>query len=407
MASRPWAAALAATLLLVASPAAAAPADPATVLAPADATNAMLHAAQADLARAQTAQDRVQRALDGARARLAADVRAEAQLGATLIRAQADRARAAARLDLATRRLHRLAVDSYVAGGDPIPSIDVLLGRGAVDAALRKAVLSGAAARTQRRERVAATDALRVAREHVVHVHTSLDGIRSDRLAAETAVANGTTALTAAVAVVAERRQNLQLIQAAAPADGTGIPGLALDAYTRAAATQGHLDPACGLRWTALAALGRIESDHGRMQNARVSLAGDVVGPILGIPLDGTNGTALVPDTDHGVFDHDPVYDHAVGPMQFIPSTWARVAKDGNGDGVADANNLYDAAAGAADYLCRAAPPGGLRTTDALRQAFFSYNHAGWYAAEALVWTATYDLGRGADGPDPGPGPAV
>src|SRR5207244_13364223 len=138
-------------------------------------------------------------------------------------------------------------------------SIDVLLGRSQVDAALRRAVLSDAAARTQRREREAAADALRVAVEHLARVHVSLDGIHRDRQAAETAVASNTTALNVAIATVSERQQNLQLIQAAAPADGTGIPGLALDAYVQAAAAEARVNPACGLRWTALAALGRIE----------------------------------------------------------------------------------------------------------------------------------------------------
>jgi hypothetical protein len=74
---------------------------------------------------------------------------------------------------------------------------------------------------------------------------------------------------------------------------------------------------------------------------------------IIGIPLNGV-GTELILDTDHGVLDGDRVYDRAVGPMQFIPSTWAQYATDGNGDGTADPFNIYDAAASAAKYLCDA-----------------------------------------------------
>jgi hypothetical protein len=47
-----------------------------------------------------------------------------------------------------------------------------------------------------------------------------------------------------------------------------------------------------------------------------------------------------------------PCTTRAVGPMQFIASTWRRVQVDGNGDGRGDPDNIYDAALGAAVYLC-------------------------------------------------------
>ena len=88
---------------------------------------------------------------------------------------------------------------------------------------------------------------------------------------------------------------------------------------------------------------------------------------------------ALVVDSDGGEFDGDPEFDHAVGPMQFLPGTWRGWRTDGNGDGRKDANNLFDAAAGAARYLC--ASRDGLSLTEAkgLRSALLAYNHSDHY----------------------------
>jgi len=58
------------------------------------------------------------------------------------------------------------------------------------------------------------------------------------------------------------------------------------------------------------------------------------------------------PDTDGGMLDGDTTWDRAVGPFQFIPSTWARWKADGNADGVADPQNIEDAALAAGRYLC-------------------------------------------------------
>ncbi len=73
---------------------------------------------------------------------------------------------------------------------------------------------------------------------------------------------------------------------------------------------------------------------------------------ILGPVLDGDNGTALLLDTDGGAYDQDRRYDRAVGPMQFVPATWAELGRDGNGDGIKDPNNIWDATLAAAGYLC-------------------------------------------------------
>ena len=55
-----------------------------------------------------------------------------------------------------------------------------------------------------------------------------------------------------------------------------------------------------------------------------------------------------------------PDLDRAVGPMQFLPASWARYGADGNGDGVRDPHQLDDAALAAAAYLC-AGPGHGQR----------------------------------------------
>ncbi len=111
-------------------------------------------------------------------------------------------------------------------------------------------------------------------------------------------------------------------------------------------------DAACDLDWETLAALADVGSDHARVGGAEIARNGDVRPPIVGPPLDGRNGRRSVADTDGGALDGDPELDRAVGPFQFLPTTWAAVATDGNGDGLADPHNFWDAAAGAATLLC-------------------------------------------------------
>jgi len=166
-----------------------------------------------------------------------------------------------------------------------------------------------------------------------------------------------------------------------------GIPVVASAAYHHAADLANQRSVNCHIPWTLVAAIGRVESDHGRFAGSVLLTNGLSTPRIIGIALNGV-GTALVLDTDHGALDGDPVYDHAIGPMQFIPSTWAQYATDGNGDGVADPFNIYDAAAASGKYLCSAGTD--LRTESGKKRAVFAYNHSDSYVATVLSLEAAY-----------------
>jgi len=105
-----------------------------------------------------------------------------------------------------------------------------------------------------------------------------------------------------------------------------------------------------GLSWTVLAAIGQIESADG--QNMGPSSAG------------------------------------ALGPMQFLPSTWQRWGIDGFGQtGAPNIMDPFDAVPSAARLLCAdGAASGG----PGLRAAIFDYNHATWYVDEVLTLAGEY-----------------
>uniref|UniRef100_UPI0031DB241B lytic transglycosylase domain-containing protein n=1 Tax=Saccharothrix mutabilis TaxID=33921 RepID=UPI0031DB241B len=174
-----------------------------------------------------------------------------------------------------------------------------------------------------------------------------------------------------------------------------GIPGVMLDAYMKAATRLSATTPGCNLHWSLLAGIGRIESGHAR--GGRVDAAGNTVHPILGPVLNGGPGMAAIRDTDGGRYDQDTTWDRAVGPMQFIPSTWAGYAADGNGDGETNPNNVFDATVGAGNYLCA----GGANLADPQQRAraVFRYNHSEEYVRTVLYWADAY-----ADGVTPLPG---
>jgi membrane-bound lytic murein transglycosylase B len=161
-------------------------------------------------------------------------------------------------------------------------------------------------------------------------------------------------------------------------AGATGIPARALQAYAQADLRLGAERPGCHLNWTTLAGIGSVESNHGRHGGASVTQDGRAIPPIFGPPLDGSAGNKAIKDTDGGALDGDRVWDRAVGPLQFIPSTWAHWGVRASGDGAApDPQNIDDAALAAARYLCA----GGrdLTTGTGWWQAVLSYNNTTEY----------------------------
>ncbi|AWW40119.1 lytic transglycosylase domain-containing protein [Streptomyces cadmiisoli] len=167
-----------------------------------------------------------------------------------------------------------------------------------------------------------------------------------------------------------------------------GIPATVLDAYKQAAAELRSAKPGCNLPWQLLAAIGKVES--GQARGGKVDANGTTIGRILGPQLNG-NGFANISDTDNGAYDGDARYDRAVGPMQFIPSTWAWAGRDGNGDGRKDPNNVYDAALAAGHYLCRFG--WDLSDRNDLDRAILSYNNSTEYLNTVLSWLDYYRKG--------------
>ncbi len=173
------------------------------------------------------------------------------------------------------------------------------------------------------------------------------------------------------------------------------IPATALVAYQVAAGTMAQADPSCRLDWALLAAIGRVETDHGRYAGAHLRPNGLSRPLIRGVALDGRGPVRAVPDTDGGRLDGDKVWDRAVGPMQFLPSTWSYAGVDANGDGVRSADDINDAALAAGVYLCAA--PGRLDRPRGVRAAVHRYNPSKGYVDLVVRITQAYRHGGLAD----------
>lgn len=173
-------------------------------------------------------------------------------------------------------------------------------------------------------------------------------------------------------------------------AAGTGISERAVQAY--GAAVLG-LPKGCELGWTTLAGIGWVESQHGTIDDRTLGADGRSSEPILGPALDGEKFKAIPATPATTALHGNPRWDHAMGPMQFIPSTWSTWARDGDHDGVEDPHDLDDAAAATAAYLCHG--DRDLTTSSGWNAAVFSYNHDNAYVV--AVHAAANRYGRAAD----------
>ncbi len=165
-----------------------------------------------------------------------------------------------------------------------------------------------------------------------------------------------------------------------------GIPAPALRAYANAQLAE---PSGCHVGWTTLAGIGWVESQHGTIGGRTLGDDGHSSSPILGPALNGRGKFAAIPATpETSAWHGDPRWDHAVGPLQFIPSTWETWGADGDGDGAADPNDLDDAAYTAVRYLC--ADGDDLTTGSGWAQAVFSYNHAQSYVDSVYAAATAY-----------------
>lgn len=175
------------------------------------------------------------------------------------------------------------------------------------------------------------------------------------------------------------------------------IPARMLTAYKKAVQLTGRHAPTCrGMRWPILAGIAKVESNHAAGHT--ITAGGDIRPRIYGVLLNGSGAggnTTSFPDTDGGRWDGTASGERAVGPFQFLPSTWQSIGRDASGDQVADPHNADDAALGAALYLC--GDGRDLTRRAQLKAAIYQYNHSTAYVANVLGWIDQY--AQAANGP--------
>ncbi len=191
---------------------------------------------------------------------------------------------------------------------------------------------------------------------------------------------------------------------AASTLSSNGIPSAALEAYRRAETLLAKSDKSCRLPWNLVAAIGRVESNHGRSNGNALSAEGLATPGIYGVPLNG-NGVATISDTDNGKFDNDTVWDRAVGPMQFLPGTWNSAGVDADNDGTKNPQDIDDAATAAGVYLC--AGSDDVSTDPGARAAVHRYNHSDSYVDLVMKISAAYAAGDFSQSPDGYPSSSV
>ena len=312
-------------------------------------------------------------------------------------RLQGERSAAVARVDGLTRRLNALdaairdiAIGAFVSGRNTERMAEALTSpTPAINETDQRAVLGQLSMDVLLAEQQRYRTEIAVAQQRVDKTTTALSATEAVAL---TALLQRTGASKHEVTTggkVADARVPYEQARVLATVKGVEFPLVALDAYYRAAATENVRRPGCRVQWWGVAGIAKVEGRHGTYGGASLGPNGDVSRPIIGIQLNGRRSTAVITDSDNGDFDGDPIFDRAVGPMQFIPSTWRAYQADGNSDGVMSPFNMYDATLAAARYLCT-----GQRdlTADAgLRQAYFSYNHSQPYVERVLGYARGYE----------------
>ncbi|MCX6397986.1 MAG: lytic murein transglycosylase [Propionibacteriales bacterium] len=167
-----------------------------------------------------------------------------------------------------------------------------------------------------------------------------------------------------------------------------GIPASAMASYGAAALRMDRTRPGCHLSWNTLAGIGWVESHHGTIDDRALQPDGTSVPPVIGPALDGTAFAAIRSTPASARWHGDRVWEHAVGPLQFIRSTWATWGSDGDADGTADPLDLDDAAWTAARYLC--ADSHDLSTNAGWSAAVHSYNHDNAYVLNVAAAANAY-----------------
>nr|WP_245533780.1 lytic murein transglycosylase [Corynebacterium lubricantis] len=184
----------------------------------------------------------------------------------------------------------------------------------------------------------------------------------------------------------------------AAPiADSINVDPQAVRAYGNAELIARDAWPQCNLKWNTLAGIGWVETRHGKysgnaLNQGHLDENGFATPPIVGPALDGSPGFAEITDTDGGKYDGDTTYDRAVGPMQFIPQSWAKYGRDADGSGQADPQQIDDAALAAANLLC--ADDRDLSTPEGWQQAILSYNQSNDYVLKVRDAAAAYAIAQ-------------
>lgn len=207
-------------------------------------------------------------------------------------------------------------------------------------------------------------------------------------LAAASCAAPFASVLSASAQLASQEEEtDIAGIQGGSSAD---IPPTMLAAYKKASQLIGRHVPKCrGMSWPALAGIAKVESNHAAGRT--IAKSGDITPRIMGVLLNGSGqggNTTTFPDTDGGKWDDTAEGERAVGPFQFLPSTWGSTGRDGNGDKDRDPHNAFDAALGAAVYLCGQGRD--LSKTRQLDAAIFQYNHSREYVANVSNWIQQY-----------------